>query len=496
MECFTRKKFNEMDRLAVQEAKIPMLLLMQKAGEALCDEVVRRGFKKVLVVCGDGNNGGDGLAAASYLEVMNGIKVSVVMLEGKMKSEAAQVFWQMVEAAKIDMWIKPNEKELSVLLGCVDCVIDCLYGTGFHGVVQDYPARCIRLINESSCFVISCDVNSGVECDSGRVGGCCIRSDVTISFEALKPAHFLLPAALSATSVKVAKIGIPESIKQRFEKDYRIIDREYVRKHLPIRSKDGHKYQFGKVGIIGGSEQFSGAMRMSIKAALKSGCGLVSAVVPKTIAQRFYDLDEVMVQGDDFTCLSEAGLKMLERCDSLVFGCGLGKDEALLPLLKQLLALGKPMVIDADGLYLYSLLSKEDKAAAPALILTPHFKEFETLLGKKILFEQRLEYAEEFVKENAVTLVLKGMNTLIFGKEKAVVLLGNDGLAKGGSGDALSGLCGGLLSSVKQKEVAAALAVYLHAYAGDLASEQLGKRGMNVQDVISMLPLAFQKVEQ
>ena len=274
MECFTRKKFNEMDRLAVQEAKIPMLLLMQKAGEALCDEVVRRGFKKVLVVCGDGNNGGDGLAAASYLEVMNGIKVSVVMLEGKMKSEAAQVFWQMVEAAKIDMWVKPNEKELSVLLGCVDCVIDCLYGTGFHGVVQDYPARCIRLINESSCFVISCDVNSGVECDSGRVGGCCIRSDVTISFEALKPAHFLLPAALSATSVKVAKIGIPESIKQRFEKDYRIIDREYVRRHLPIRSKDGHKYQFGKVGIIGGSEQFSGAMRMSIKAGLKSGVRL------------------------------------------------------------------------------------------------------------------------------------------------------------------------------------------------------------------------------
>lgn len=499
MKIYTSQQMREIDSEAAG-CGIDGLILMEHAAAALKDEVLcalgqeREG---VVVVCGKGNNGGDGFAAARLLDVCCDVCIAFFDDETRLSGDAAKNY---TIAKGLGIRIICDINEFEEALGKCGVVVDALYGFGFHGALSERDLEIVNMINRLGKYVIAADMPSGVCADTGECTSA-VRAHKTVTFTGYKPAHLLFNAAGFCGETVVADIGIPKKVKEKYAAE-ETIEKDFVIKNLPRRERDAHKGMCGKVFIIGGSRGMSGAVCLAASAALRSGAGLVTLGVPRGIndivQQKITEAMTLPLEEDERGVLSYAASDKItdfaQGYDTIVFGPGIGRSTAVEELLRAVLRLDKRVVIDADGLFALAGDTDMLKNKKAQVVITPHYAEMSRLTGddtEKIKCSA-ICTAKSFAKEYGVTVVLKGAYTVVAGSGCYVNnLAGNEGMATAGSGDVLSGVAGALLCSAADCTVAAACAVYIHALAGDTALRSMGTDGMVSGDIVQALPEAF-----
>jgi hydroxyethylthiazole kinase-like uncharacterized protein yjeF len=464
------------DAWAIEGMGVPSLELMEAAGRAVA-EVVGELHPQgpVRVVCGKGNNGGDGLVAARFLAEA-GFKVEALLLWPAAElSVDATANMERLSAEHVDSDLGPR-------LAGSGVVVDAIFGTGFAGASRDPAAAASAAINGCGAPVVACDVASGVDASSGQVEGAAVEADVTVSFHAAKVGHRVAPGKWHTGELRVAPIGIPAGAPGEpaaGEIAASVLDLP------PRRDSRSTKFSSGQVAIAGGSRGLTGAVRMCSQAAIRAGAGYATVAVPADLEPIFEaaqpEVMSVGCPGGD-GCLASASTKPLlrtfERAAAGVLGPGLGRDPGAIELAREVLpAIAAPLVIDADGLNAFA--GKLDSIAerrAPT-ILTPHAGELGRLLERpsEEVAAHRLAAAREAAGMARAIVVLKGDDTIVTDGERiAVNALSAPALATAGTGDVLSGIVAALLARGLEPFAAACAAVLAHARAGRDAAERIG----------------------
>lgn len=519
MKLATAAQMRELDRQAIEERKIPSIDLMERAAEGIVKAVLdllpdRPGKCRVAVFCGAGNNGGDGIAAARML-FMKGVRVRVFQVGSfeRMTPDALEETLRLSECGVELELYTPEDLTQSAWARSSHVLIDAIFGVGLSREIAEESlyASAINLINECPGQVVSADIASGVAADSGLVLGCAVKADRTVTFTHKKVGQVLGEGALMSGEVVVHEIGIPEDLQKNLVCSVQTIEREYAGAALPKRKANGHKGDFGKVLVVGGTVGYTGAPYLTASAAVRSGCGLVFLGVRESIwaveaAKCVSSMPFPLPEKNDIltkhsVLVVDKALQKLEEklvgCDVLALGPGMGREPQTEQLILDLLCRSeKPVVLDADGI---NALEKHidilDQRKGRMTILTPHDGEFVRIGGD--FSGGRVEAARSFARNHGCILVLKGHRTIIATPEGNVLVntTGNSGLAKGGSGDVLTGIIASLLAQGCTGVQAAALGVWLHGRAGDLAAERLTEYAMTPADVIDSLPEVFKELQ-
>jgi NAD(P)H-hydrate epimerase len=479
------------DRWAIEEQGVPSLDLMEAAGSAVAEAVASLSPQgPIRVVCGKGNNAGDGFVAARLLVAM-GFAVEVLLLwpADELGGDAA-VNLERVGA-------QPAGEDLDARLAGSGAVVDAIFGTGFAGAPRQPAAAAISAINRCGAPVVACDIASGVDASSGEVTGEAVEADVTVSFHAAKLGQRIAPGKWHTGELAVAPIGIPAGAPAGPAAG--VIDAA-VLALLPRRGPRSTKFSSGQVAIAGGSRGLTGAVQMSSLAAIRAGAGYATVAVPAELElvyeQGQPEVMSVGCPGGD-GCLAPASRKPLlrsfERAAAGVLGPGLGRDPGSLELAREAApAIGCPLVIDADGLNAFAgRLGLLADRSAPT-VLTPHAGELGRLLERDSaeIDAHRLASAREAAAATGAVVVLKGDDTIVCdGERVAVNALSAPALATAGSGDVLSGLTAALLARGLEPFAAACAAVLAHARAGREAAARIGlAESVIASDVIAALP--------
>jgi len=509
MKIATAKQMASLDAAAINEIGIPGLVLMENAGRSTVEAAVERfgdpRGKPVAVFVGPGNNGGDGLVIARHLH-QRGAEVRVFLLadEDRMKGDAA-VNLAIVKNLALPLHrCATVEKLAAVKDEAARCqlVIDALFGTGLQRDVTGHFAAAVDHMNLLPAPVVAVDLPSGLDADRGQALGTAVQASLTVTFGLVKPGHLLYPGRDLCGTLRVVDIGIPASIVQQAALEGEALTADGLSHTLPSRPAAAHKGTFGHLLIAAGSIGKTGAAILSAQAALRSGAGLVSLVVPKNLNPIFEtSLPEAMTiplpHSKDH--LSDADQETIDTAieskKAVVLGPGLGTDPqtaALVTALYRKTTL--PAVIDADALNILAANPELLRAAGGPRVLTPHPGEMSRLSGRTVkeIQKDRLGAARAFAAEHGILLVLKGADTVIGAPDGrfAINTSGNAGMATGGMGDILSGLIGALLAQGMQPWEAACLAVFIHGYAADLLAEKRGY-GYLAGEVAAMVPEAL-----
>ena len=527
MALYTAAQMREIDRQAIEERGIPSTELMENAARALVEEVralpipgpgTRSGCfgviwhtsdghmptpeeqaefwamrqRSAVVFCGPGNNGGDGVAAARFLlEAGWRVKCVLVGERAKMTDDCLEMERRLSEAGGRLEDFDPGDDDYGAYIG-YDVAIDALFGVGLNSDLRPDAVEAVKRMALSG-WVVSADVPSGIHADTGDVLGTAVRADVTVTFSRGKPGLFVGKGAVHAGRVVVADIGIPDELYPDRPQTV-LVEREML--DLLRRPVDGHKGDFGKLFILAGSRGYTGAAALCARAAVRGGAGLVTVAVPEDVYPIVaVKCDEAMVwpwPEDDDELVEKA-----KGCTAALIGPGLGRGERAKRLvLRMLEELACPVVLDADGLNLISgHINVLDEREGRLTILTPHDGEFARLSGCELPIRDRLGTARAFAEQHHCILVLKGFRTITTAGGGCLInSTGNPGMAKGGSGDALAGLIGAL--TAQKITDAAALAVWLHGRAGDLAAEDKGEYGMTPSDLVEQIPYALQELTE
>lgn len=511
----TAQEMREMDRRTIEEFGIPGLLLMENAGLQVVHHAERRfgGWedKRVLVLCGSGNNGGDGMVVARQI-ARRGAQVQVVLTADpdKVKGDALTNL-HIVQKLGLPLHVLRSVEELDAIWERGwHLVVDALLGVGITGEVRGLVGEVIRFLERRTDVpIVAVDIPSGIDADTGAVCGCAVRATLTVTFGAMKVGLAVYPGAEYAGEVVVADIGIPEEVVAQAEVPRRLVTPEQVYIRLPLRSPDAHKGRFGHVLVVGGSVGLAGAPMMAAEAVLRVGAGLCSVAVPQSIyAATAGTLREAMVHplpDAPEGCLSadsiDAMAPLLQRANVLAVGPGWSTHPPARQALRRLLDVVQvPCVLDADALNCLALDPKILPEVHPPLVLTPHPGEMARLMGVDTATVQanRLGIAEQAALRFGVVVVLKGARTVVATPEGRLWVnpTGNVGMATGGSGDVLTGVIAGLLAQEGMgAEEAAVAGVYLHGLAGDLAAREKGMVGMIAGDILRYLPEAIGQCE-
>ena len=506
MRTITAQQMKEIDAIAIQERGIPSVFLMERAARAVADEALSllqgRNEARVAVLCGPGNNGGDGMAAARFL-LQEGVQARVFLAgdPDKMTPDTAEMSRRLKECG--GSW-EPLREDDAWFSRC-DLLIDAVIGIGLRAAVRGAAAQAVSLLERyGDGKAIAVDIASGIDADTGANLGNNCRYAKTVTFTLPKPGHFVGHGGLTCGELVVCNIGIPADLAALAPSPVTAVDADLVRAILPKRDPAGHKGTFGQVHILGGSVGYTGAPVLAAKAALRTGSGLISLSVPAPI----YPIvaakcDEVMpaplpceadgsLSKEALSCVQQA----LHGKDACLIGPGLGRSEAAQALVCDLLRTAQlPVVLDADGLNALSLHMQLLSGRNHPTILTPHDGEF-ARLGGELKSQDRLGAALTFAKTHGCILVLKGPGTItaLPNGRAYVNTTGNSGMAKGGSGDVLSGMILSLVGQGLSVEKAAVAAVWLHGRAGDLAAADKGEYGMTPGDLIEQIPHAILEV--
>lgn len=478
------------DSNTIEKIGIPQCVLMERAALAAMEQVLRRfegleGRKRVLIMAGMGNNGGDGLALGRLL-AEEGCQVEIWSVGDREKSSP-----QRKEQLKIlgnypvEYTDAPGRQEY-------DAIIDALFGVGLSRNVEGAAAEAIALFNRLGGWKLSIDIPSGIDSDTGAVRGCAVQAHMTVTFGFCKRGIVLYPGCEYAGEVRIADIGISGRSFFGKEPEMYFYD-ENVEELLPKRSGAGNKGTFGKVLLAAGSEYMAGAAILAARAAYRAGAGMVKVLspganriilqqaVPEALLGRRENLKEDM-----------------EWADVLAVGPGLGKSEEALYLLETLIDEGrKPLLVDADGLNLLSLHPDLRNALAKQggegreIVLTPHVGELARLTGtcSAGCGEALSMYAGELACELHGTVAAKDARSFVCaeGHPVCVNICGNSGMATAGSGDVLAGIIAGLLAQGMDAFEAAAVGVYVHAKAGDRAAQEMGEHACMAGDIIERI---------
>ncbi|HWO16066.1 MAG TPA: NAD(P)H-hydrate dehydratase [Solirubrobacterales bacterium] len=465
------------DRWAIEEQEIPFEDLMEAAGTALAEAVAGLApGGPVRIVCGKGNNGGDGLVAARRLTEM-GFEVDVLEL------------WAEGVPDDLDAWLEDS-----------GAVVDAIFGTGFAGAPRDRAVRAIDAINRCGAPVVACDIASGADASTGEVEGVAVEADLTVSFHAAKLGHFVAPGKWHTGELRVAPIGIPAGAPS--EPAGGAID-PAVLGLAPARGRQSTKFTSGQVVVAGGSRGLTGAVRMSSLAAIRAGAGYATVAVPADLEPIFEqgqpEVMSVGCPGGD-GCLAPASKKALlgafERAEAGVFGPGLGRDPGAVELAREAVpAIGTPLVLDADGLNAFAGRIEEIAARGAPTVLTPHAGELGRLLDRpsEDVAAHRLACARDAAIAAGAVVVLKGDDTIVTdGSRIAVNAISAPALATAGTGDVLSGMIAALLARGFEPFAAACAAVVAHARAGRDATARVGAaESVIATDVIDSIPVGM-----
>ncbi len=502
----TSAQMRKFDRRAVEEFGIPSLTLMENAGrrvaETAASEFGPLTGKRVTILAGRGNNGGDGFVVARYLKD-SGAKIRVFLLAAKddVKGDAR------VNLDKLDLPVEANPamNEIRAALVDSDLVIDAILGTGIRDDVRGLAADVIEAMNNSVCKVLAVDLPSGLDTDNGRICGVCVRADCTVTFALPKIGLYTYPGASCVGKMIVGDIGIPPALYE--EVNVEVIGDEWVSARLPDRSADSHKGTFGTALVIAGSSGFIGAAALASEAVLRIGAGLSVAAVPgglqdvlavKVTEVMTRPLPETEMRAVSHAALNPA-LELSAKADAVVIGCGLGAWPDTGRFVRKFLRLvDKPTVVDADALNCLSDDPTPLEGKHADMALTPHPGEMARLLGTNIeqIQSDRVGAVRKAASRFGSVVVLKGAHTLIAEPSGRVFInvTGNSGMATGGTGDVLAGAIGGLLAQGLSPLDAAVCGTYIHGMAGDIAASKLGEPGMIAGDVLRYLPKALKSL--
>jgi hydroxyethylthiazole kinase-like uncharacterized protein yjeF len=484
----TAGEMKAIDRRAIEEYKIPGIILMEHAAQAVAG-AVRARFDPVrtAVFAGPGNNGGDGWAVARLLWTA-GWEVTVFHPgpETDLPPDAAANKEMAIRLGIPDRaWAEVRED--AGFLKEYGLIVDALLGTGFRGTVTGDYARLITAINGCGLPVVAVDIPSGVEADTGRISGPAVRARLTVTFGRPKVGLMLFPGREAAGELVVDPIGLPGALLAEPASFY-TLDPEGAAALLPRRVPDSHKGTYGRLLVVGGSPGLTGAPVLAGLAALRCGTGLVTLGLRESLA-----LPEKPPE------LMTAPWPVLrwEDYQAVVMGPGLSRAADGKELLWRLLPAEQPKVLDADALNLLAGAEGWWQHLRGPAVLTPHLGEMARLCGvsPETVRADRLDLVREKACQWGVVLVLKDAVTLVAPPEGAVYInpTGNSGLATGGTGDVLAGVIGGLLAQGLSPEKAAVLGVYLHGAAGDLAAAELGAAGMIAGDLLEELALVIKR---
>ena len=470
----------ELDRIAIEELSVPSYELMARAAEATFDliQVNWQECGSLCVVCGAGNNGGDGYVIAR-LALQGGWVVNVVGLTSieHLSGDARRACNDYVQAGGAIGWLDDEAPKAYTV------IVDALLGTGLRRDVTGRFADAIRWMNQHPAPVIAVDIPSGLQANTGQVCGCVVNAEMTMTYIGTKQGLLTGQARNYVGELHFDDLGVTDEMFQRLGTDQYIIAEEYILTLLAPRAPCTHKGSFGHALLVGGAEGMSGAIRLAGEAGLRSGCGLMTiATHPSHSSWLNLTRPELMVIG-----VSSASQlrEMLAGKAAVGIGPGLGQDKWALQLLLVAMDCGVPLVLDADALNLLATMNRRQDN----WVLTPHPAEAARLLGWETAeVEQDRVYAVECLqRQYGGVCILKGAGTLVkSGLGTAFCTKGNPGMASGGMGDVLTGIITGLLAQGLSLSNAACLGVQVHAVAADQAAI-VGERGLLASDVIEQI---------
>ena len=471
---------------------------MENAALKVLKNIDINSIESICIVCSKGNNGGDGFALARQLFVL-GKRVECFLIgseEGMSKD--CQINYEIIQKLGITSYNLESDKDTEKLiksLNSSEIVIDAIFGTGLVRKIEGIYDTVITLINESNKYILSIDIPSGMNSDTGETLGNSIKADTTITFQLYKKGFLRYGSDKFTGKVILEEIGIPSSAVEMFhEKEY-FVDAAMIKEVIKKRDKYSHKGNFGRVLIIAGSKGYSGAAYISTTAAVKSGAGLVTLACAEDIQGSLCNrLTEAMtsVYSDE-----ERLNELIDKSDAIAIGPGMGNCGGTLKILEKVLNRAScPVVIDADGLNVLEKHMDLIQNRKFPLVLTPHPGELSRLTGysTEYIIGNRLEVAGEFAKKHKVTLLLKGYNTIVADMDRLYVnSTGNSAMASGGMGDCLTGILTSLIGQGYEGTTAAYVAAYIHGYSGDKLSER--QFSVNASELMEYLPYAIKELQ-
>jgi ADP-dependent NAD(P)H-hydrate dehydratase / NAD(P)H-hydrate epimerase len=515
MLVVTAEQMREMDRLTIQKYGVPSLKLMERAGQGITQAILenfRRAAKNgVLVVAGKGNNGGDGLVAARLLRKKRILcEVALLARKDELSPDAAhnlgtykKLRGKVTEVGQASLGLLRERMRGKGLL------VDAILGTGTKNTVRGIYAEAITLMNASGVPIVAVDIPSGLDTDHGMPLGVAIQAEMTVALAYPKLGEVIHPGLSYAGDLAIADIGIDGRAVEAASSGIELLEREEIRRLVPIREPDSHKGTYGHLLVMAGSRGKTGAAILACRAAMRTGAGLATLAAPRSLNDIFAtSMVEVMtepLQDNDAEEIEPLGdeewRRLLQRKNSLLFGPGIGIYDATRSALRWLLRnLEMPWVIDADGLN--NLVEEVDRlrSAKTPPILTPHPGEMARLIHQDsaTVNQDRVGIARAFAVEHRCHVVLKGARTVIATAAGKVFInpTGNPGMASGGMGDVLAGVLAALLGQGLKPEDAMKLGVYLHGFVGDRVAEQKGQIGLVASDIIEGLPAGMRALSQ
>jgi hydroxyethylthiazole kinase-like uncharacterized protein yjeF len=546
MKIVTSSEMREIDRVTSEHFGVPSLALMENAGTAVAEFAMAEypRARTFGVICGKGNNGGDGFVVARKLhDAAREVRLLLLADPSELKGDAAQNYRRLIEESNSPPCRNERDKggatsssttlldggpPCAIFVGwenpasnsvfSCDILIDAILGSGFKPPVRGVYAEAIAKINAATVPCIAIDVPSGSDADvMGEQTGAVARADAIVTFTAPRFAHVF--GNLTAGPLVIAPIGSPEEAIQSSLK-LNVITTSDIASLIGPRRRDSNKGMYGHVLVVGGSLGKAGAAAMAGFSALRAGAGLVTVATPNSVLPTIAGfhpelMTEPLEETGDGT-ISRHALEILEKLSEkksvLAIGPGISRDEESAEVVRKMVESSDiPIVLDADGLNAFEGDSKAfnrrrrggaeeaEKSARPPLVLTPHPGEMSRLTGLSIqaIQRDRINIARTFAQEHGVILVLKGDRTVVANTDGEcwVNTTGNPGMATGGTGDILTGMVAGMLAQNPKRALEAVFcAVYLHGLAGDIAREKMGEHSLVATDLVSALPEAFRRV--
>ncbi len=513
MKIVTAAEMREIDRATSERFGVPSLTLMENAGTAVAAFVISRypSAKSIGVICGKGNNGGDGFVVARKLhEAGKEVRVLLLAERSELRGDAAEMFTRLPIAPVTASSNEQLKAEPARVIFDAEVLVDAILGTGFRPPVSGLYGEAIAALNASSAPVVAVDIPSGADADvMGEQVGAVARADAIVTFTAPRPAHIF--GMLTAGPTVISPIGSPdEAIVSSLQLN--LITAREIAPLIGPRPPAANKGNFGHVLVLGGSTGKAGAAAMAGMSVLRAGAGLSTVATAKSVLATVGGFHpELMTEPLDETDAGSISLASLEqgRLDALVkgktvlaVGPGISRHSDTAAFVRGVIRkYDMQIVLDADGLNAFEDRAAELKKKAGALVITPHPGELARLTGLTIAAIQhdRLNVARSFAREHQLIVVLKGHRTLVAQPDGTVWVntTGNPGMATGGTGDILTGMVSGLIAQNPDRVVEAVIAaVHLHGLAGDVAGETMGEHSLVATDLLTALPVAFRRTRQ
>ncbi|MCX7784646.1 MAG: NAD(P)H-hydrate dehydratase [candidate division WOR-3 bacterium] len=537
----TNQQMRSLDMAINSQFGIPLILLMENAGRAVAEcaieylQVHNIVAPKILILAGPGNNGGDAIVSVRYL-VNRFPKIQIILLilpkanyhnDALINYEIINKFISQSQplASIIKIIEVTHTRKLSLIKNFnPDLIIDGIFGTGFRGTPEGVFREAIELINQSNAYKIAIDIPSGVNGDTGEIWNLAVKAHQTVSMGLYKRGHWLYPGKSYCGMVKIADLGVaynnlfttiissnkPPKLKSLFSTETYLLTSRFIKQIFPARRPNGHKGTFGSVTVLAGGKGYSGAACLTSLSALKSGVGLVRLCFPisinSAVEKKLTEVIKVPLPTTSEGTLALSGFdqikKLLDQTDVLIIGPGITTHPETKALIQKVMVSSKkiPIVLDADGInnITIPMLLKLPANQRAHIVLTPHPGEFSRLIGiaPEIINRERIDLCELWAKKLGTNIVLKGAPTVIGTPDGKVFInpTGNSGLAKGGSGDVLTGLIAGFIAQGATPIYASCLGVYLHGLSADLKVKSTTEYCLTASDLINQLPKAIKQI--